>query len=146
MTFIPSFRNMRIFSFIALLGTTFTAWYLVAHSAPHGYQKGLWGIPGNQNLQNFVLGGTNLLFVYGGHAMLVYALLLTNCLLLAVIPFLAQVKPCKHASWLSTSAKFRVLPRVPRRQLLQPASPCAWCHMLKTEILFTLLDLNPNKL
>lgn len=71
MTFIPSFRNMRIFSSIALLGTTFTAWYLVGHAASHGCQRGLWGIPGNQTLQNFVVGGTNLLFVYGGHAMLV---------------------------------------------------------------------------
>ena len=71
MTFIPSFRNMRIFSCLALLGTTFTAWYLVGYAGSHGYQRGLWGIPSNQSLQSFVEGGTNLLFVYGGHAMLV---------------------------------------------------------------------------
>ena len=62
---------MRIFAFIAIVGTTFTAWYLVAHAAQQGCQGHLWGIPANTSLQDFVEGGTNLLFVYGGHAMLV---------------------------------------------------------------------------
>ena len=69
-TFIPSFRNMRIFSFIAILGTTFTAWYMVAQASSQGLQKGLWGQGPTQGVQSFVEGSTNLLFVYGGHAML----------------------------------------------------------------------------
>ncbi|DBA89592.1 TPA: Lymphocyte transmembrane adapter 1 [Trebouxia sp. C0005] len=69
-SFIPSFRNMRIFSFIAILGTTFTAWYMVAQASAQGLQEGLWGQAPTQGLQAFVEGSTNLLFVYGGHAML----------------------------------------------------------------------------
>ncbi|KAL0027200.1 hypothetical protein WJX77_002860 [Trebouxia sp. C0004] len=69
-SFIPSFRNMRIFSFVAILGTSFTAWYMVAHASAQGLQEGLWGQAPTQGLQAFVEGSTNLLFVYGGHAML----------------------------------------------------------------------------
>ena len=69
-SFIPSFRNMRIFSFIAILGTTFTAWYMVSQASAQGLQEGLWGQAPTQGLQAFVEGSTNLLFVYGGHAML----------------------------------------------------------------------------
>jgi len=65
-SFIPSFRNMRIFSFIAILGTTFTAWYMVSQASAQGLQ----GQAPTQGLQAFVEGSTNLLFVYGGHAML----------------------------------------------------------------------------
>ena len=69
-TFIPSFRNMRIFSFIAILGTTFTAWYMVSEASRQGLQKGLWGQAPAEGVQAFVEGSTNLLFVWGGHAML----------------------------------------------------------------------------
>lgn len=69
-TFIPSFRNMRIFSFIAILGTTFTAWYMVAEASAAGLKPNLWSQPPAQGLQAFVEGGTALIFVYGGHAML----------------------------------------------------------------------------
>ena len=69
-TFIPSFRNMRIFSFIAMLGTTFTAWYMVAEASAAGLKPNLWSQPPAQGLQAFVEGGTALIFVYGGHAML----------------------------------------------------------------------------
>ncbi|KAL3151650.1 hypothetical protein ABBQ38_012639 [Trebouxia sp. C0009 RCD-2024] len=73
-TFIPSFRNMRIFSFIAILGTTFTSWYLVAEAGEAGLQPHLWSQAPTQGLRAFVEGGTALLFVYGGHAMLMSVL------------------------------------------------------------------------
>ena len=61
---------MRIFSFIAILGTTFTAWYMVAEASAAGLKPNLWSQPPAQGLQAFVEGGTALIFVYGGHAML----------------------------------------------------------------------------
>lgn len=65
---------MRIFSFIAILGTTFTAWYMVAEASAAGVQPRLWNQAPTQGLRAFVEGGTALLFVYGGHAMLMSVL------------------------------------------------------------------------
>ena len=65
---------MRIFSFIAILGTTFTAWYMVAEASAAGLQPHLWNQAPTQGLRAFVEGGTALLFVYGGHAMLMSVL------------------------------------------------------------------------
>lgn len=108
-TFIPSFRNMRIFSFIAILGTTFTSWYLVAEAGEVGLQPHLWSQAPTQGLRAFVEGGTALLFVYGGHAMLM--LVLHSCF--PVFPcnppsaalVLAPASPAPVLIWASAEGK-----------------------------------------
>lgn len=68
--FIPSFHNYRIWSFLGLAMTTYTAWYLtiaalvngqvsqVAHTAP-------------SKLVLYFTGATNILYTFGGHAVTV---------------------------------------------------------------------------
>jgi hypothetical protein len=40
MVLVPSFRNMRMFALLALLGTTYTSWYMMITSWSHGLQPG----------------------------------------------------------------------------------------------------------
>lgn len=42
LSFVPSFRNMRLFALYALLGTTFTAWYMTGTSIHNGVDNSVW--------------------------------------------------------------------------------------------------------
>ncbi|WOL05931.1 hypothetical protein Cni_G14662 [Canna indica] len=68
--FIPSFHNYRIWSFLGLLMTTYTAWYLTVASLLHGQVEGVKH-SGPAKLVLYFTGATNILYTFGGHAVTV---------------------------------------------------------------------------
>ncbi|GAB4818758.1 hypothetical protein N2152v2_005804 [Parachlorella kessleri] len=74
MTLLPSFRNARVFSFLALIATTYTAWYMVAMGIKGYNDEGLssqaWREQKPMGLDGFFAGASNIIFTFGGHAML----------------------------------------------------------------------------
>uniref|UniRef100_A0A452Z861 Amino acid transporter transmembrane domain-containing protein n=1 Tax=Aegilops tauschii subsp. strangulata TaxID=200361 RepID=A0A452Z861_AEGTS len=65
--FIPSFHNYRIWSFLGLGMTTYTAWYLTIAAAVHGQVPGAKH-SGPNSLMLYFTGATNILYTFGGHA------------------------------------------------------------------------------
>ncbi|KAJ8762939.1 hypothetical protein K2173_023068 [Erythroxylum novogranatense] len=68
--FIPSFHNYRIWSFLGLLMTTYTAWYLTIASLIHGQVEGVKH-SGPAKMVLYFTGATNILYTFGGHAVTV---------------------------------------------------------------------------
>uniref|UniRef100_UPI003F778709 Auxin transporter protein 1,Soluble cytochrome b562 n=1 Tax=Arabidopsis thaliana TaxID=3702 RepID=UPI003F778709 len=68
--FIPSFHNYRIWSFLGLGMTTYTAWYLAIASIIHGQAEGVKH-SGPTKLVLYFTGATNILYTFGGHAVTV---------------------------------------------------------------------------
>ncbi|KAK4276765.1 hypothetical protein QN277_014876 [Acacia crassicarpa] len=68
--FIPSFHNYRIWSFLGLMMTTYTAWYLTIASLIHGQVEGVKH-SGPTKLVLYFTGATNILYTFGGHAVTV---------------------------------------------------------------------------
>ncbi|CAH9106983.1 unnamed protein product [Cuscuta epithymum] len=68
--FIPSFHNYRIWSFLGLLMTSYTAWYLTLASLLHGQVEGVKH-SGPTKLVLYFTGATNILYTFGGHAVTV---------------------------------------------------------------------------
>ncbi|KAF3787948.1 Auxin transporter-like protein 2 [Nymphaea thermarum] len=68
--FIPSFHNYRIWSFLGLGMTTYTAWYLTAAALVHGQIEGVQHT-GPTKLVLYFTGATNILYTFGGHAVTV---------------------------------------------------------------------------
>ncbi|THG09075.1 hypothetical protein TEA_003548 [Camellia sinensis var. sinensis] len=68
--FIPSFHNYRIWSFLGLLMTTYTAWYLTIASFLHGQVEGVKH-SGPTTMVLYFTGATNILYTFGGHAVTV---------------------------------------------------------------------------
>ncbi|MBA0666129.1 hypothetical protein Goklo_002579 [Gossypium klotzschianum] len=68
--FIPSFHNYRIWSFLGLAMTTYTAWYLTIASLVHGQAEGVTH-QGPTKLVLYFTGATNILYTFGGHAVTV---------------------------------------------------------------------------
>ncbi|KAE9616454.1 putative amino acid transporter, transmembrane domain-containing protein [Lupinus albus] len=68
--FIPSFHNYRIWSFLGLVMTTYTAWYLTVASLLHGQVEGVKH-SGPAKLVLYFTGATNILYTFGGHAVTV---------------------------------------------------------------------------
>ncbi|XP_027150375.1 auxin transporter-like protein 3 [Coffea eugenioides] len=68
--FIPSFHNYRIWSFLGLLMTTYTAWYLTIASFIHGQVEGVKH-SGPTKMVLYFTGATNILYTFGGHAVTV---------------------------------------------------------------------------
>ncbi|EMS49038.1 hypothetical protein TRIUR3_02444 [Triticum urartu] len=68
--FIPSFHNYRIWSFLGLGMTTYTAWYLTIAAAVHGQVPGAKH-SGPNSLMLYFTGATNILYTFGGHAVTV---------------------------------------------------------------------------
>ncbi|KAE8667355.1 Auxin transporter-like protein 3 [Hibiscus syriacus] len=68
--FIPSFHNYRIWSFLGLIMTTYTAWYLTVASLLHGQVDGVQH-SGPTKLVLYFTGATNILYTFGGHAVTV---------------------------------------------------------------------------
>jgi auxin influx carrier (AUX1 LAX family) len=74
-TAVPSYRDTRVINGIALLGTTFTAWYIVVASKPAAAAAaaaaGLVRLPptplGPASARNFFLGGTIIIGSLSGH-------------------------------------------------------------------------------
>ncbi|EPS66996.1 auxin influx transport protein, partial [Genlisea aurea] len=68
--FIPSFHNYRMWSFLGLTMTTYTAWYLTIASLIHGQVEGVKHSAPNKMVLYFT-GATNILYTFGGHAVTV---------------------------------------------------------------------------
>lgn len=68
--FIPSFHNYRIWSFLGLGMTTYTAWYLTIAAFLHGQVPGVVH-SGPKKLVLYFTGATNILYTFGGHAVTV---------------------------------------------------------------------------
>ncbi|XP_047045823.1 auxin transporter-like protein 2 [Lolium rigidum] len=68
--FIPSFHNYRIWSFLGLGMTTYTAWYITIAAAVHGKVDGVKH-SGPSSLMLYFTGATNILYTFGGHAVTV---------------------------------------------------------------------------
>ncbi|KAG6728736.1 hypothetical protein I3842_02G188300 [Carya illinoinensis] len=68
--FIPSFHNYRIWSFLGLGMTTYTAWYLTIGALVNGQVEGVEH-SGPTKLVLYFTGATNILYTFGGHAVTV---------------------------------------------------------------------------
>ncbi|RDY08712.1 Auxin transporter-like protein 2, partial [Mucuna pruriens] len=68
--FIPSFHNYRIWSFLGLGMTTYTAWYLAIAALIHGQVENVTHT-GPTKLVLYFTGATNILYTFGGHAVTV---------------------------------------------------------------------------
>ncbi|XP_076945497.1 auxin transporter-like protein 4 [Bidens hawaiensis] len=68
--FIPSFHNYRIWSFLGLGMTTYTAWYMAIAALIHGQADGVEH-SGPTKLVLYFTGATNILYTFGGHAVTV---------------------------------------------------------------------------
>ncbi|KAJ7519732.1 hypothetical protein O6H91_20G053800 [Diphasiastrum complanatum] len=68
--FIPTAYNYRMWSFVGILMTTYTAWYLTISAATIGQQPdATHSAP--SSLVPYFTGATNLLFTFGGHSVTV---------------------------------------------------------------------------
>ncbi|TMW95346.1 hypothetical protein EJD97_009029 [Solanum chilense] len=68
--FIPSFHNYRIWSFLGLGMTTYTAWYLTVAALVHGQVENVQHTAPSKLVLYFT-GATNILYTFGGHAVTV---------------------------------------------------------------------------
>ncbi|KAE8721107.1 Auxin transporter-like protein 3 [Hibiscus syriacus] len=68
--FIPSFHNYRIWSFLGLMMTSYTAWYMTIASLLHGRIDGVKH-SGPTKVVLYFTGATNILYTFGGHAVTV---------------------------------------------------------------------------
>ncbi|RZC62560.1 hypothetical protein C5167_024330 [Papaver somniferum] len=68
--FVPSFHNYRVWSFLGLVMTTYTAWYLTIASLLHGQNEGVVH-SGPAKMVLYFTGATNILYTFGGHAVTV---------------------------------------------------------------------------
>lgn len=68
--FIPSFHNYRVWSFLGLGMTTYTAWYLTIAALAHGQVPDVKHT-GASKLVLYFTGATNILYTFGGHAVTV---------------------------------------------------------------------------
>ncbi|CAI8586283.1 unnamed protein product [Vicia faba] len=68
--FIPSFHNYRIWSFLGLGMTTYTAWYMTIAALVHGQVENVVH-SGPKKMVWYFTGATNILYTFGGHAVTV---------------------------------------------------------------------------
>ncbi|GFY83747.1 like AUXIN RESISTANT 1 [Actinidia rufa] len=68
--FIPSFHNYRIWSFLGLGMTTYTAWYMTIAALIHGQVDNVEHSAPTKLVLYFT-GATNILYTFGGHAVTV---------------------------------------------------------------------------
>ncbi|KAJ7286678.1 hypothetical protein O6H91_01G084900 [Diphasiastrum complanatum] len=63
---IPTAHNYRLWSFMGILMTTYTAWYLTIAAVTHGQVQDVKHT-GPNKLDNYFIGATNILYAFGGH-------------------------------------------------------------------------------
>ncbi|XP_012467533.1 auxin transporter-like protein 5 [Gossypium raimondii] len=128
--FIPSFHNYRIWSFLGLIMTTYTAWYLTIASLLHGQVEGVKH-SGPTKLVLYFTGATNILYTFGGHAVTVEImhamwkpqkfkaiyLIATLYVLTLTLPVAAAVYWAFGDMLLDHSNAFSLLPRTPFRDM-----------------------------
>ncbi|KAK4385350.1 Auxin transporter-like protein 2 [Sesamum angolense] len=121
--FIPSYHNYRIWSFLGLGMTSYTAWYLIA-SFVHGQVEGVTH-SGPTKMVLYFTGATNILYTFGGHAVTVEImhamwkpqkfkyiyLLATSYVFTLTIPSAAAVYWAFGDQLLTHSNAFSLLPR-----------------------------------
>uniref|UniRef100_A0ACD5TWS4 Uncharacterized protein n=1 Tax=Avena sativa TaxID=4498 RepID=A0ACD5TWS4_AVESA len=126
--FIPSFHNYRIWSFLGLVMTTYTAWYLAVASLLHGQVDGVKH-SGPTKLVLYFTGATNILYTFGGHAVTVEVmhamwrpqkfkaiyLMATVYVLTLTLPSAASVYWAFGDELLTRSNALSLLPRTPFR-------------------------------
>ncbi|KAK1651523.1 hypothetical protein QYE76_069328 [Lolium multiflorum] len=126
--FIPSFHNYRIWSFLGLVMTTYTAWYLAVASLIHGQVDGVKH-SGPTKMVLYFTGATNILYTFGGHAVTVEVmhamwrpqkfkaiyLLATLYVLTLTLPSAASVYWAFGDQLLTHSNALSLLPRTPFR-------------------------------
>ncbi|KAE8686640.1 Auxin transporter-like protein 2 [Hibiscus syriacus] len=78
--FIPSFQKYRIWSFLGLGITTYTAWYLTIAALVHGQEEGVTH-HGPTKLVLYFTGATNNLYTFGEHDITVDVLWKMACLM-----------------------------------------------------------------
>uniref|UniRef100_A0A0D3HB62 Amino acid transporter transmembrane domain-containing protein n=1 Tax=Oryza barthii TaxID=65489 RepID=A0A0D3HB62_9ORYZ len=115
--FIPSFHNYRIWSFLGLLMTTYTAWYIAVASLIHGQVEGV-AHSGPTSIVLYFTGATNILYTFGGHAVTKFKAIY----LLATVYVLTLTLPSASAAYwafgdalLTHSNALALLPRTPWR-------------------------------
>ncbi|KAJ8624697.1 hypothetical protein MRB53_033227 [Persea americana] len=128
--FIPSFHNYRIWSFLGLIMTTYTAWYLTIASLVHGQVEGVKH-SGPTQLVLYFTGATNVLYTFGGHAVTVEImhamwkpqkfkaiyLVATLYVLTLTLPSAASVYWAFGDLLLNHSNAFSLLPKTPFRDM-----------------------------
>ncbi|KAL9258091.1 Auxin transporter-like protein [Drosera capensis] len=128
--FIPSFHNYRIWSFLGLLMTTYTSWYLTIASLVHGQVEGVKH-SGPTKVVLYFTGATNVLYTFGGHAVTVEImhamwkpqkfkaiyLLATLYVLTLTLPSATAVYWAFGDMLLNHSNAFALLPRSPFRDM-----------------------------
>ncbi|KAJ7520843.1 hypothetical protein O6H91_19G025300 [Diphasiastrum complanatum] len=67
---IPTAKNYRLWSFLGILMTTYTAWYLTIAAALNGQVSNVKHTGAN-NLEFYFIGASNILYAFGGHALTV---------------------------------------------------------------------------
>ncbi|KAI8476179.1 MAG: transmembrane amino acid transporter protein-domain-containing protein [Monoraphidium minutum] len=95
MILVPSFRNMRAFTFLALAGTTYTAWFLIVSSLAHGLDASAAALP-PPGAEAFFQGFSNIVFTFGGH-----------CMLMELVD--SQFRPSKFSSTFSSALAYVTL-------------------------------------
>ena len=88
--FIPSFHNYRVWSFLGLVMTTYTAWYIAVASLAHGQVEGV-AHSGPTRIVLYFTGATNILYTFGGHAVTVYAVLSAASLIIIIFIIHSEV-------------------------------------------------------
>ncbi|KAG6401421.1 hypothetical protein SASPL_138278 [Salvia splendens] len=120
----------RIWSFLGLIMTTYTAWYLTIASLLHGQVEGVKH-SGPTKLVLYFTGATNILYTFGGHAVTVEImhamwrpqkfkaiyLLATVYVLTLTIPSASAVYWAFGDLLLNHSNAFALLPRTPFRDI-----------------------------
>ncbi|CAN1276462.1 Auxin transporter-like protein 5 [Linum perenne] len=128
--FIPSFHNYRIWSFLGLVMTTYTAWYLTVASLLHGQMEGVQH-SGPKKMVLYFTGATNILYTFGGHAVTVEImhamwkpqkfksiyLFATLYVMTLTLPSAAAVYWAFGDALLNHSNAFSLLPRSPFRDM-----------------------------
>ena len=69
-TFTLVWQDAAFWSFLGLLMTTYTAWYIAVASIVHGQVEGVKH-SGPTTIMLYFTGATNILYTFGGHAVTV---------------------------------------------------------------------------
>jgi hypothetical protein len=65
---LPTLRHFRVINVLGLVGTTYTAWFIVVSAVLHGPTAGA-AARGPVSLRNFYTGFSVIMSAFGGHAM-----------------------------------------------------------------------------
>lgn len=64
---LPTLRHFRVINILGLIGTTYTAWYIVSAAVIHGPSP--QALRGPPSVKDFYNGFSVIMSAFGGHAM-----------------------------------------------------------------------------